>query len=270
MQGGHLETGSGAIRRALGSALDDLVLTTVARLTGRVGAELTTPLRRVQLFPQSGHLVLDAEAFGGGDASDRLALAQLRLTIGETAVVEAGGTHIRIVLPVRVQTRGGRRWLQSLSAPRRTAIDRPLVKALKAAHKVAKENGLLVKDGTPDRGPTDAYQRRICILAFLAPDIQAAILEGRQPASLTLERLTREDIRWHGPISGPCWGSKFRAADSRCPRASAASAHAGKGIAVGPTAIGPQLGGGNPASFPDSRENSTGSRTRGDGAAKNS
>jgi hypothetical protein len=34
--------------------------------------------------------------------------------------------------------------------------------------------------------PTSTYQRRLLCLAFLAPDIQGAILTGRQPPGLTL------------------------------------------------------------------------------------
>jgi hypothetical protein len=42
--------------------------------------------------------------------------------------------------------------------------------------------------------PANAYDRKLCLLGFLAPDIQRAILEGRQPRMLTLERLIREDL----------------------------------------------------------------------------
>jgi len=38
---------------------------------------------------------------------------------------------------------------------------------------------------------TDRYVRRLLDLAFLAPDIIAAILEGSQPAGLSAERLIR-------------------------------------------------------------------------------
>ena len=37
--------------------------------------------------------------------------------------------------------------------------------------------------------PTNPYDRNLARLAFLAPDIQALILEGRQPPSLNLARL---------------------------------------------------------------------------------
>ncbi len=39
------------------------------------------------------------------------------------------------------------------------------------------------------KGIDDSYLRRIANIAFLAPDIQAAIVEGRQPAGLSLEML---------------------------------------------------------------------------------
>jgi site-specific DNA recombinase len=36
--------------------------------------------------------------------------------------------------------------------------------------------------------PTSPYHRRLLRLAFLAPDLQRAILAGRQPAGLTLDQ----------------------------------------------------------------------------------
>ncbi len=40
-------------------------------------------------------------------------------------------------------------------------------------------------------GLTRSYVCRVLRLAFLAPDITEAILDGRQPAELTAERLVR-------------------------------------------------------------------------------
>jgi len=53
-------------------------------------------------------------------------------------------------------------------------------------------------DGALDHGdckaPDNAYERRLCRLAFLAPDLQQMIIEGRQPPALNLERLIHESI----------------------------------------------------------------------------
>lgn len=43
-------------------------------------------------------------------------------------------------------------------------------------------------------GINDSYLRRLVPLAFLAPDIQAAIMDGRQPVGLTLQSLRDREI----------------------------------------------------------------------------
>jgi hypothetical protein len=62
-----------------------------------------------------------------------------------------------------------------------------LVKALRAAH------ALLGRDasGSPvlEVAPATTYHRRLVRLAFLAPDLQRAILSGRQPQGLALAAL---------------------------------------------------------------------------------
>ena len=42
--------------------------------------------------------------------------------------------------------------------------------------------------------PKSPYERRLLRLAFLAPDIQQAILAGRQPRSLNLEQMIHSDL----------------------------------------------------------------------------
>ena len=72
-------------------------------------------------------------------------------------------------------------------------MDAKLVKALKAAHAWQ-----LKLNASPLTAPADlasaqvhpdSYIRLLGHLAFLAPDIQQAILDGRQPAGLTVKRL---------------------------------------------------------------------------------
>ena len=68
-----------------------------------------------------------------------------------------------------------------------------LIRGLRQAHRVAAEIGWRCADGTVDlqtgRSLESAYTRKLCRLAFLAPDIQRLILEGRQPAGTNLEML---------------------------------------------------------------------------------
>lgn len=80
----------------------------------------------------------------------------------------------------------------------RPYFDRVLIAALKRAHRELDRHGISVQNCRIDllsaSGFRDPYRRRIVGLAFLAPDIQAAILAGRQPPGLTLKRLTRREI----------------------------------------------------------------------------
>jgi hypothetical protein len=80
-------------------------------------------------------------------------------------------------------------------------VDASLVRGLARAHALvrlakASSEPTVVLDGV-ERDVTDSYVRRMSRLAFLAPDIQKAIVEGRQPPSLTLERLMRTDVPIH-------------------------------------------------------------------------
>ena len=42
--------------------------------------------------------------------------------------------------------------------------------------------------------PSSPYHRRLLRLAFLAPDLQRAILAGRQPPGLTLKKLLEQRL----------------------------------------------------------------------------
>lgn len=76
------------------------------------------------------------------------------------------------------------------------APDRTLLRGLGKGHKWAAE----LQGGTPisriarRENVTEAYIRTRARLAYLAPRIQTAILEGTQPADLTLEKLVRTPL----------------------------------------------------------------------------
>ncbi len=91
--------------------------------------------------------------------------------------------RVTILLPIIFPTRGGRHLVVPAQA-RPPQPDRVLIGALRKAHAMlSTERGL----PTIEAAPTSPYDRSILRLAFLAPDIQQAILEGRQPHRLNLE-----------------------------------------------------------------------------------
>jgi site-specific DNA recombinase len=92
-------------------------------------------------------------------------------------------------IPITLPLRGG---ASSLAGGKRTATpDQKLVAALRRAH------AMLDRDATGPviaEAPKSPYERRVLRLAFLAPDIQQAILTGQQPRHLNLEYLVKTEI----------------------------------------------------------------------------
>lgn len=194
------------LRRVPGQIADELILDIVGRLAGQavtVG-ELPKYLRRVDLHQDSVRLAIDRQSLTGRAREPQLdlALAEKRLSTGQQALLDPSNpSQVHIRLPVRVKVRGGRSWIASpdgKAAPSQANIDPTLIDGLSRAHNIIDQVG-----ARPDRAsatnrkaraPTSAYQRALCTLAFLAPDIQAAIAAGRQPAGLRLEHLLRTEI----------------------------------------------------------------------------
>ena len=87
--------------------------------------------------------------------------------------------------------RGGRTTIVKPFDRQASRRDPTLIKALRTAHRLVTRN----RAGHPiiDQRLTQ-YQRRLVRLAFLAPDLQAAILGGRQLADLSLEQLMHRRI----------------------------------------------------------------------------
>ena len=104
--------------------------------------------------------------------------------------------------------RRGETWV--LKAP--SARNRPdpvLVEALRSAHAMLHydDDGLPALTAAPDT----PYRRRLVRLAFLAPEIQRAIVEERQSAGLTLAQLLRAPI----PLDWSQQAARFPIAASR-------------------------------------------------------
>jgi hypothetical protein len=91
--------------------------------------------------------------------------------------------------------------------PRR---DPALIKGLRQAHRLAAGLGWRAADGVlanlDAAAPSSAYERRLVRLAFLAPDLQRAIMEGRQSSALTMTRLLNGPIPLDWPEQRRAFG----------------------------------------------------------------
>lgn len=138
---------------------------------------------RVELHSTAIHILLAAK-LAGPTAS------------GDEAVHREVGGKSRIVVAVRPVFRGGRTWLVGPggASPFSTAARDPaLIKALRRGHEFARKHGIApgatVAQLRTATVPADSYHRHLVRLAFLAPDLQAAILDGNLPPAVTLQRL---------------------------------------------------------------------------------
>ena len=188
---------AGMITRLPARAFDALVLERLRRMADSPGAdwsELLPMLRKVELQPHGFRLALDDAHMSRQLGKVALLALRSRLALGEEITAEPQG-GLQLDVPVRPQFRGGRTWLvrPNGQAANENQPDRQLLKALAQAHA-----GVAVHQAAPTMSPAqwrqarsipDSYLRRIMGLAFLAPDIQRAFLEGRQPAGLTARQL---------------------------------------------------------------------------------
>jgi len=173
------------LRRAPAPAIEEILVERLRCWTRRPVAawtELRPFIRRIELHPAA--VVVDLAP----PPHENWTAAQ-----SETFTTPADGI-LRITSPVTIHTRGGRTSrIEGTARSGRVQPDRALIAGLRRAHAELQERGIDLTDirGSIDdaRGLEDPYLRRLSALAFLAPDIQRAILEGRQPAGLRLADL---------------------------------------------------------------------------------
>jgi hypothetical protein len=195
------------IRRVPAQLLEDHLLTTLRRLEiipqGDGWDRAIKVLKGVQLRSTDMVLTLGSHhpPVGMGDLSDTLALVKERTLEGERAWLEEG--VVKMVLPLRTILRGGRTWLMDPSGSQISPSpiahpDRTLTGGLRKAHRIAKAMGfspLARPETLTQAGPApDPYLRKLCRLAFLAPDIQKDLMAGRHPPGLTLQAMMEGEI----------------------------------------------------------------------------
>ncbi len=187
-QGRKVEPREGVLRRVSAEALEEVVRSQLATVLpvepDRHLAELLRPVRRVEVLPHELRIAFEARALP-------------RDVRGRLTPCETEGDQVVLSAPVRCQVRGGRTSVMipaSSMTPRKAPRDPVLIRGLRQAHRIAAGLGWRAADGSfneAGKPPNGSYERRLWPLVFLAPDIQEAILHGRQPPSLTLDRLLR-------------------------------------------------------------------------------
>ena len=179
LQQGQRASDDDIIRRLPGPRLDALIKDTLGRWLPRI-ADPMTILDEVRL---SDHGML---ATLSGDHS-----VELHGSVAEgEEIIAVNRRRTVIKLELALPLRGGKRHIV-LGKRNPGQRDRTLIAALRRAHRMASsERGMPIFETAPG----SPYDNRIQRLVFLAPDIQRAIIEGRQPAGLNLERLVKTNL----------------------------------------------------------------------------
>jgi site-specific DNA recombinase len=163
----------GQVRRLPATEIERVIHASVRRWSGSDDHELEV-VHAVRLSDAGLTIELDAK---------RITDLALRLEEGEQILHRSGG-RASVHLPIALPLRGGRH--TSAGGRRTLRRDPTLIAALRKAHRM-----VMRKDGMPEIGsaPASPYERSILRLAFIAPDIQRDILEGRTPQGFNLEKL---------------------------------------------------------------------------------
>ena len=203
LQTGRAAPSDGEIRRISAGPVEAFALELLQRLSGRLDvgfADVGAWIQRLELRKAESHLVVAAAPlFAGEHPQLGFQALQSRLSSGEQAVLEtADGAAIRVVIPRRLQLRGGRTWIEGEADLRKAKVNPGLVRALRSTHTelVALDASPLtsIADFQRASAPQNVHRRKLSRLAFLAPDLQQAILGGSQPRSLTLRKLLKSEL----------------------------------------------------------------------------
>lgn len=165
-------------------------------------------LKRVEIGAQSLRLNLDGtamldlpsdQALRRHDALDWVGRLQSRLEDGETLVEQSG--ILTLTIPVRPIRRGGITALVHPGHGKPVGAAKPdpaLLKAIARAHgwldQMMSGSAITFRDIAKRENIEERYVRRLIPLAFLPPAMLAEALAGRQPASLTVDRVASEGL----------------------------------------------------------------------------
>ena len=174
-----------AIRRAPAMALETLVRQIATRMLPQRTDALST-IARVEIHPHSVHIGFDPKVIASSARERELTFDAMttRVEAQERWDIEDKVWWLRIAR--RLKFRGGRTSFTQ-DGLRPAQLDRVLAKAVCKGHAILER--CTDTQGRFYQAPCDAHERILIRLAFLAPSIQSAIFEGRQPDALNLEGL---------------------------------------------------------------------------------
>jgi site-specific DNA recombinase len=191
------------ICRVAAPALEELLLERLRRLNDEPAADwgqLRPMIQRITILNDSIIVDLDRTTLlGFGDQTSALSRIESHLPSDDRLTDDRNGS-VKLLIATRPVFRGGRTWLVRNDGATAASAkpDQKLVKSLAQAHTALTEFGAHPTQSMDEwraaKAIPDSYMRRMTALAFLAPDIQQAILDGRTPAGLTARQLTSQDL----------------------------------------------------------------------------
>ncbi len=182
-RGAKKDPGDAAPRRVSAATLERRLIKTLTRLLPDLQVEPFELISFIEIHIRCVELLMPLKYLNKVNGN---------LATGERVRPDpAESKCLRLTLPWRMQTRGGR--TDILAGDRNTLQPDPsLIRALRNAHAILdRDSG---KSPVLQTAPTSPWKRNLVRLAFLAPDIQQIILTGRQPDHLTLALLMKNEI----------------------------------------------------------------------------
>jgi len=174
-----------AIRRAPAKPLETLIRQIATRLLPHK-SDATATIIRVEIHPQAVHIGFDPKTIAPSSRERDLAFDAMAACVEAEERWDSDGKHWWLRIARRLKFRGGRTSF-TRDGVKAVQIDRALAAAVCKGHAIL--DRCSDTQGRLHQAPSDAHERILIRLAYLAPSIQAAVFEGRQPEALTLEAL---------------------------------------------------------------------------------
>jgi len=174
-----------AIRRVPALSLERMIRQIAARMLP-LAEDPVHAISRIEIHPHEVHIGFNPRTLASDERAKDLLFDAMaaRVEQGERFDPDSKVWWLRIAR--RLKFRGGKSTFTAGGIQPAT-LDPVLARAIHKGHALLKDctgsNGRLTK------APSDPHERMLIRLAFLAPDIQAAVFAGQQPQNLSLEAL---------------------------------------------------------------------------------